>query len=269
MTGTAISTQSLVKKGRGRRFLGAALASDDVTLIAKRDMLQARSFAFPMASVVALYSQNASSDCIYCKKKVPETFSQLQCECSYFDGVRRIAHNIVADLIIDEVAKRQEGAIAFTDTSMARLFPRCLSQVAALKPDGIVIHRENKVIYVVEFTRGIRDEPTEWQDKKADKCNKYHGIRLVLQKRYPGFKIVQGTFVMGVLGTIDEEEWEEQMESVGVKEGDYDAIMRRCVRGGVMALNTVTSARRAATEEMRASAGIQGFDRSKRPRVQV
>ena len=72
---------------------------------------------------------------------------------------------------------------------------------------------------------------------------------------------------MGVLGTVDEEEWEETMGRMGVHEGQYDAIMRRCVRRGVMALNAVTTARRAATEEMRASAGKEGFDRSKRPRV--
>jgi ribonuclease HI len=265
-TGTAISTQSLVKKGRGRRFMGAALASEEVSPIARRDMLQARSFAFPTASVVARYT-DASPDCIYCKKRTPETFGHLQCECTYFDGVRRVAHNIVADLIVDEIAKRQEGAIAFTDTAMARLFPGCPERVALLKPDGIIINRDKKRIYVIEFTRGIRDEPEDWQDKKAEKHNKYHGIRILLQQRYPGFRISQGTFIMGVLGTVDEEDWEEQLESMGVKDTEYDAIMRRCVRGGVLALNAVTTARRAATEEMRASAGKEGFDRSKRPRV--
>ena len=126
-----------------------------------------------------------------------------------------------------------------------------------------------KRIYVIEFTRGIRDEPEDWRDKKAEKHNKYHGIRIVLQKRYPGFTIVQGTFIMGVLGTVDEEDWEEQLGALGVKDGEWDAIMRRCVRGGVAALNVVTTARRAATEEMRASAGKEGFDRSKRPRVRL
>lgn len=168
---------------------------------------------------------------------------------------------------MEEIAKRQEGAIAFTDTAMEALFPGCHEQVAKQKPDGIIIHRERKAIYVIEFTRGIRDDPDSWCNKRAEKHNKYHGIRMVLQKRYPGYSITQGTFIMGVLGTVDVEQWEEQMGELGVKEGDYDAIMRRCVRGGVMALNAVTSARRAATEEMRAGAGKQGFERSKRPRV--
>ena len=51
--------------------------------------------------------------------------------------------------------------IAFTDTRMARLFPGCMEHVAELKPDGIIIARAKHRIYVIEFTRGIRDEPEQ------------------------------------------------------------------------------------------------------------
>jgi ribonuclease HI len=266
-TSDAISTQSLVKEGRGRRFLGAALASKDVDSRAKRDLLQARSFAFPTAAVVARYNKKESPDCKYCKKGIPETFGHLQCECTHFDGARRAAHNIIANVLVDEIARAHEGAVCFTDTAMGKMYSGCSDNIRLQKPDGLIIDRRNKRVLVVEFTRGIRDEPEEWRDKFAEKQTKYHLIRLFLQRRHRGYTVVQGTFVMGVLGTVDEGEWEEQLEAMAVEEEEHERIMRKCVRAGVLALFHVTSARRAATEELGLRTGKEGFDRSKRPRA--
>ena len=128
-TSDAISTQSLVKEGRGRRFLGAALASKDVQSRAKRDLLQARSFAFPTAAVVARYNKKESGECKYCRTGAIETFGHLQCECTHFDGARRVAHNMVSDLLVEEVAKLHPGAVCFTDTPMGWLCPGCPESV--------------------------------------------------------------------------------------------------------------------------------------------
>jgi hypothetical protein len=266
VTSEAISTKSLVKEDRGRRFLGAALASKDVPSRAKRDLLQARSFAFPTASVVARYNKKESAECKYCKTGKIETFGHLQCECTYFDGARRAAHNLIANLLVDEVAKRHPEAVCFADTAMGKMFPGCPRSIRLQKPDGLIIDRTKKLVVVIEFTRGIRDEPEEWRDKFAEKQSKYHLIRLHLQRKHPGYTVVQGTFIMGVLGTVDEGEWEEQLEAVGMEESEHEGIMRKCVRQGVMALHHVTTARRAATEELGLKRGKEGFDRSKRPR---
>ena len=122
---------------------------------------------------------------------------------------------------------------------------------------------------VIEFTRGMRDEPEEWRDKFAEKQSKYHLIRLHLQRKHRGYEIVQGTFIMGVLGTVDEGEWEEQLEAMAVDDAEHERIMRKCVRAGVLALHHVTTARRAATEELGLQRGVEGFDRTKRPRQKL
>jgi len=255
-TSNAISTQSLVKADRGRRYLGEALASPDVPPLAKRDMLQARSFAFPTAAVVSRYTQGkTSAACVYCKAEV-ETFGHFQCACKAFKGARQTAHDTIAEVLIDAVAEHHEGAIVEKDEEMGKTFPGCSEAVRRLRPDGLIIDHERKEAFVVEFTRGMMEEGIDQRARDREKHAKYHRIILLLREELHGYKILQTNFIMGVLTSIDEEAWARQLDKLGVPEKACESIFRRCVRAGVMALHHMANARRAATEEIKTGGRI-------------
>ena len=45
---------------------------------------------------------------------------------------------------------------------MGKLYPGCAEGIRLLKQDGLIIDRERKRVLVIEFTRGMLDEPEEW-----------------------------------------------------------------------------------------------------------
>lgn len=215
---TAISTLSLVKEGRGRKWLGEALASEEVPQRAKRDMLQARSFAFPTAAIVARNSRGLkSAECIYCGHH-KETFGHFQCECTAFDGARRHAHDTIAEVLIEDLGQHHPTAVTMMDKAMRKLFPDCDDLVKDLRPDGLIVSHERKYIYLIEFTRGMSEETEDQLGRLEEKVMKYHIIRLFLRHRYLGYVIKQGTFIMGVLTSIDEGRWKSAMTEMGMPE---------------------------------------------------
>ena len=265
-TATAISTVSLVKEGRGRRFLGEAMACTHIPPLAKRDMLQARSFAFPTASVVSRNTRGAQSpECIYCGHAV-ETFGHFQCECTAFDGARRVAHNTIANVLVDDVGKHHPQGVTFADTTMADIFPDSPADIRLLRPDGLIIDHQRRQVLLLEFTRGMMEETTDQIGREHEKIMKYHQIRLFLMRRFPKYKVAQGTFIMGVLTSIDEARWKAELESVGMPAEETTRTMRRCVRAGLLALHGMANARRAATEALGESRAEGKFTRALHPR---
>jgi len=266
-TSKTISTVSLVKDGRGRRFLGEALSSSDVPPLAKRDLLQARSFAFPTASVVARYKRgDASAECPFCKKG-EETFGHFQCACEEFEGARQIAHDTIAEVLIDDIAEQHEDAVVVQDIAMERLFPGCGATIGKLRPDGMIINHARKEAFLIEFTRGMQEESRGQVERDVEKHMKYHRIKLYLKKALAGYQVKQYNFIMGVLTSIDEERWQAQLGELGMDPADQQRTMRRCVRAGVMALHGMANARRAAWETLRAGEKEGRFDRAAHPRI--
>jgi len=266
-TSTAASTQSLVRAGRGREHLGKTLANQDRSLTerAVRRMLQARGFNTPVQAVLSRNSGGkVSGICPFCHKE-EETLGHFQFACKEFQEARTVAHNIVADATIgalyEEVVKgrkAEEGyrpshrPLLWLNTAMQEIFPDLWgSKEGEFTPDGIVIDHRGMTVHVLELTRGMEVSERGWRDKIDEKIAAYHATVIDLQRRYPGYRILQSNFVVGALASVMEQEWGRSLREVGLDVAAAARVTRAAMRAAVEALDTTLGIRQTARVGLR------------------
>jgi len=121
------------------------------------------------------------------------------------------------------------------------------------RPDGLVLDTVKKRLYVIEFSRGMQEDPEAWLLKDAVKTQAYHGLVIHLQRHYTGdgYRVEQFNFLMGVLCSIEEDRWDRQLKATGVKQGQLRAVKKACLRAGAEALHLVCNCHRSALVGLR------------------
>ena len=134
---------------------------------------------------------------------------------------------------------------------MEQVFPELWdTHEGSFRPNGLIIHEYKQQAIVLELTLGMEREEQQWRDKEDNKIAAYHSTRLFLQERYPGWQVVQLTFVVGVLGSVVESRWRDTLLGVGVEENSIEKVLREAVRASVRALDLTLSARSVARDAL-------------------
>ena len=88
--------------------------------------------------------------------------------------------------------------------------------LSELKPDGILLHEEQKRIVVLEFKR----TSDFWLDSFArgflQKWIKYTPLVDSLRSSNPGWSVDLAVFVLGDRGLLDEDQWKSSWETIGL-----------------------------------------------------
>ena len=117
------------------------------------------------------------------------------------------------------------------DTPMQQIYVELQGTVEGLfRPDGMVIDHERRAIYILELTRGMEATERAWRDKEDGKYAAYHATALFLHAQHPWYRIVQGNFVVRVLGSVIESDWHRVLEDIGVDEGHSRRVVEAAVR---------------------------------------
>ena len=181
-------------------------------------------------------------------------------KCGQFADARVAAHNEVATATITEVhnqlvqqnkkeAKKGERKglqpdppVLWLDTPMERVYSELWdSHEGSFRPDGLIVHAHAKTVLVLELTRGMDGDEQVWRDKEDTKIAAYHATRLFLQARYPGWRVEQLTFVIGVLGSVVEDRWHDALSWADIEEKGIDRVIREALRAAVRADLTLTA----------------------------
>ena len=137
------------------------------------------------------------------------------------------------------------------DTPMEQIFPELWDTVeGSFRPDGFILDDARRAVTVLELTRGMDRIEQDWRDKEDIKIAAYHATRLYLQRHYPGFKVAQITMVVGVLGSVVEERWQQQLKDAGLDGKRIDKVLETAIRSAVEALDLTLTARRLARDAL-------------------
>ena len=197
-------------------------------------------------------------------------------KCTQFADARVAAHNEVANSTIEEVHKqmvkqnreqakkgerkgdRPDPPLLWLDTAMERVYPELWdTHEGRFRPDGLIIHTADRLILILELTRGMDGDEQVWRDKEDVKIAAYHATRLFLHARYPGWQVHQLTFVIGILGSVVEDRWTRALQDAGLEDKGIEKVMREAVRSAVRALDLTLSARMVARDAL--GGGEAGF----------
>jgi hypothetical protein len=97
-----------------------------------------------------------------------------------------------------------------------------------LLPDGLILDKEKRVIYIVEGAR-TEDEVGIIKNVNIKKTERYKRLYDALRRARMGYNVKQLNFVMGMRGTIQEDKWRRQLHMLGFKDPKIEKIIKKCM----------------------------------------
>eukprot|EP00961_Rhodomonas_salina_P084796 1138919-Rhodomonas_salina.1 len=141
MHSDAKSTDFTLREGVCREIMGKVLQDKTIPEGAIRDMLQARSFCFPTATVVARNNGDTSKQskmCALCKINI-NTYGHRFMTCYEMTGAQGAMHEDIAKSIRDW-ARRQKPTPEVTvriGRRVGEMWPGSSAEIAGFVPDGV------------------------------------------------------------------------------------------------------------------------------------
>jgi hypothetical protein len=124
----------------------------------------------------------------------------------------------VAEAILGGIRKGSKGLLVKAETELGEWFPDCPRELRRFRPDAFIVDDKRKRVVVWEFTRGMAERESDFQEREGRKLNAYHGVRLFLCSKMKAYQVLQQTVVMGILGSTRQKEFEWQLEELGLDE---------------------------------------------------
>ena len=252
VTSTAACTQSIIKTGRGRQHLGKLYTGrdDGVADWERRAFMQARAACYPTRANLHLWGMAPTAHCDLCGAE-RETYGHIQVHCQVLANANcyRQAHDMVAGSILECVARELEDTHIYRETSLDNFLgtSRCPPALGRMRPDAFLTRdRKDKrrKIWVFEFQRGWTDHDKGDNWRAEAKKQKYGPVvQAIKQASDEEVEVSIAVFVIGVLGSIREDEWMQQLQDMGMTPTEAERTCSTAVRELARANAMVLSAR--------------------------
>jgi len=256
----AISSDFTLRDGLARDIFGTSIADPTLPEYAVRDIMQARSFCFPTATLVARNTDDTRyQPCLLCKK-ARDTYAHRFMKCKELTGARHTMHDAIAAALTRELiagithqGQRSPTTTLYSNTRVDAIWTDCPADIGDFVPDGILLitphpeaHERPKIL-IIELARCYTCEEHELNEVAAEKRNQYH-ILTVFLRSHPDFRdhvILSHQYIMSVLGAIPEAAWIAQLDELQLspkqQRGLMEASMTACILAGHQLNNTVRS----------------------------
>eukprot|EP00961_Rhodomonas_salina_P295831 3935818-Rhodomonas_salina.3 len=240
----------LVTPDSGRRFLCTALTdwTNNLSETDCQSFLQARSMCYPTQTVLASYKPGTKTTCCLCQKST-ETFSHVQTGCRELCDSYRCAHNLVVASILSGIQEHLPDLQISCKTELGSLSLTCPPDLELFKPYAFIINHKSKLLVIFEFTRGMADWNKSFETRMAKKRQAYHGVQQHLLSQFPDYDVCVSTFVLGVLGSILEQEWISQLANLELDNKACEKITQAAIKHGVKGCGQIPSAWNAKLTE--------------------
>eukprot|EP00961_Rhodomonas_salina_P092847 1249879-Rhodomonas_salina.1 len=189
-----------------------------------RDLLQARSFCFPTATIVSRnHGGSWSTKCALCRAAV-DTYGHRFMSCPELHGAQQTMHDSIALALIDFTAETLQNQgqlppqlVKHVAERVDVLWPDCPEDLRDFVPDGIIItyaspgSKHPSRVVIIEFAQSYTIESDDMETAAAAKRNQYHCLQLFLENRYPEHQVSNLSYIMSVqrLGLYCQGKWVE------------------------------------------------------------
>jgi len=201
-----------------------------------------------------------------------ETFlhQQLHCHLTHRQNMKQTAHNNVAKVIENQVQHRD------TETRHARWDRKVLTFLthsanantlkvrnhstrspkqkldellkpfdditSSQRPDGLIEDTKLKYIYIIEVAR-THDFPYSLLRVHVKKmCTyTYNSLLHALRRAFLQYVVKQQNYVIGIQGSINEQQWRQQLTELGTNSHQQDKTIQKCIAASIRGTHAVAS----------------------------
>ena len=118
-----------------------------------------------------------------------------------------------------------------------------------VEPAGI----EKGMVVLLEFARGASERRGVLDAKAQQKKNQYSNTLFWLRQLCQGYTVELQSYIMGVLTSYKQKDWERQLKALGLKEAQIVEVQYECILECVMAGYRLNNTRRSRIEGLHAS----------------
>jgi len=199
-----------------------------------------------------------------------ETFlhQQLHCHLTHRRNMKQTAHNNVAKVIENQVqhinaetrnAQWDRKVLTFLTHSAnantlkvsnhsARSPKRKINELlkpfdnttSSQRPDGLIEDTKLKHIYIIEVAR-TDDSPDSLLRVHVKKMSTYNSLLHALRRAFLQYMVKQQNYVIGIHGSINEQQWRQQLTELGMNSHQQDMTIQKCIAASIRGTHAVAS----------------------------
>jgi len=112
------------------------------------------------------------------------------------------------------------------------------------RPDGLIASEDTKLkhIYILEVAR-TDDSPGPDSLLRAHvkKMCTYNSLLHALRKAFPQYVVKQQNYIIGIRGSINEQQWRQQLKELGMNSHQQDKTIQKCIAASIRGTHAVAS----------------------------
>ena len=248
---TKTTTEFMLRPGAGREHIKHALTSTAFGMkhTSARHFLQAYCGTYPTMHKLHQYGQVDSPDCPFCPGVV-EHMAHWQCICPQHRLSRTSAHNHIWQTLSGSIQQHADKHWTIkVETPLSATGLKHSPAYTNWRPDGLAYRPDTKTLYVLEFTRCSDSRQSSLLIAMEKKELKYDVLLRDLQRLNPHLTVLQLTFAVGYLGTIDDRRLRAALLILGIDTKEATATIRATITATLAAFGKMGRERWAALGE--------------------
>jgi len=108
------------------------------------------------------------------------------------------------------------------------------------RPDGLIEDTNHKHIYIIEVAR-TDDSPDSLLRAYFKKMCTYNSLLRALRRAFPQYVVKQQKYVIGIQGSINEQQWRQQLMELGMNSHQQDQTIQKYIAASIRGTHAVAS----------------------------
>ena len=192
--------------------------------------LKARLNLLPVGTVAKRTRRVSDDTCRKCRAQ-PESLGHVLNACTHNMGLMRQRHNAILERLVKAIPK--EGKDVFVEQAIS---------TDNLRPDILLRDSSTKEAVVVDVTVPYESRPDALQKARAEKEQKYEGLRAWMSTQDDYTTISVHAFVVGALGSWDPAN-QDCLRALGIRAGYTKLFRKLCSMEAIKGSHTIWRSR--------------------------
>jgi len=112
--------------------------------------------------------------------------------------------------------------------------------ISRQRPDGLIQDTKLKHIYMIEVA-STDDSPDSLLRAHVKKMSTYDSLLHALRRAFLQYVVKQQNYVIGIQGSINEQQWRQQLTEIGMNSHQQDKIIQKCIAASIRGTHAVAS----------------------------
>ena len=106
--------------------------------------------------------------------------------------------------------------------------------------DGLIEYTKLKHLYIIEVAL-MDDSLDSLLGAHVKKMCTYNSLLHALRKAFPQYVVKQQNYVIGIRGSMNEQQWQQQLTEFGMNSHQQDKTIQKCIAASIRVTHAVAS----------------------------